>query len=87
MAMSPKQLERLNAIFDFVDAERGKKTPAEQIIAGMTERFGATYNCRAWTNTLRAGGVSGTCTWSRDEGLLNAWKNNALVHIMRGPDA
>lgn len=81
--MSPKQFEKLNAAFDFVAKARGEKVDAGTIIAGLVGTFGASHVCRSWTNTLRCAGVSGTCAWSKDEGLLNAWKNNALVRIMR----
>ena len=87
MAMSPKQLEKLNAAFDFVAKARGEKVDAGAIIAGLVGTFGATHVCRPSTNTLRCAGVSGTCTWSEDNGLLNAWKNNALVRIMRENEA
>lgn len=82
--MTPKQLERLNAAFDFLLAGRRSGVTASEIIAGLVAVHGATFHKhRSNTNQLRCAGVTATCTWSYEEGLLSAWKNNALVRIMR----
>lgn len=81
--MTPAALERLQAASDFVLAELGKGTAAVDIIAALQRDHNATLALRPAGNVLRVAGVSGTCTWSRDKGLLDSWRKNATVRIVR----
>jgi hypothetical protein len=81
--MKPEAVDRIERIYDQISlAKRVGKSSAD-IIASLVARHGATYTCRPCTNTLRVAGVTATCTWSKDEGLLSAWKKNATVRIAR----
>jgi len=76
-------LARLQAAAKAVgDALTVKQTPKQVIHLLVTEHRGS-LNLRAWTNTLRVAGVTATCTWSQDEGLLEAWRKNATLRLMR----
>lgn len=42
---------------------------------------GGSIKLAATTNTARFAGVSATCTWSKDEGLVAAWRAAAVRHL------
>lgn len=81
--MAKKALETLREAAKFVGNERQKGTAAELIILAMVSQFGATRSVSSsgGAYTLRCGGVRGSCTWSRDEGLLKSWNGNATVKL------
>ena len=75
--MSPATFARLQKALDYVLAQDGKM-PAAAIIDALIRDHGASYSTTSSTNSLRCGGVQATCTWSRDTGLLAAWRKNAV---------
>lgn len=81
--MSPKSLQTLRAAVAFVDDANEKGTSPETVILTMAERFGAKRTLHPAGNTLRCGTVQGSCTWSRDGGLLHAWRRLAGVALQR----
>lgn len=80
--MSPAMRARLDAASAYVMAEVGKNTKGIDIINGLVEHHGATYRTDRDPYLLRCAGVTSTCTTSRDEGLLSAWRRLATVKIM-----
>lgn len=81
--MSPKALEKLQAAAKFVGDEMQKGTPFEQIILAMISLYGASRSVSGGSYTLNCCGVRGSCTWSRDAGLLKSWNGNATTRLMR----
>ena len=79
--MTPTMFTRLQKASDFVIQELEKSTPAEDIIKALVEQHHATLRLRAAGDTLRCAGVTGSCTWSRSDGLLSAWRKNATIKI------
>lgn len=75
--MSPKSLQTLRDAVDLVDQAHRDNTDPEKVIAEMTERFGAKRVLAPQGNTLRCATVQASCTWSRDSGLLIAWRRLA----------
>jgi len=71
--MTPKALEKLRDAAKFVGGERQKGVAAEVIIQAMISQFGAARSVSCGAFTLRCAGVRGSCTWSRDTGLLESW--------------
>lgn len=83
------QLARLRAATACVlDGQRAGDT-AEQIIQRLIAGHGATRRCSPQTNVLRVAGVATSCTWSRDQGLLDGWRRLAARKILQleGKDA
>lgn len=81
--MKPEAVDRIERIYDLItEAERAGQRSAN-IIATLVAEHRATYTCRPTTNTLRVAGVTATCTWSTDAGLIDGWKKNATVRIAR----
>ncbi|HEX7821079.1 MAG TPA: hypothetical protein VF463_10720 [Sphingobium sp.] len=76
-------LARLKAVLGMVLAEEVWGTPAADIIRRMVAEHGGSYRVAPTNNTLTAGGVSATCTWSKDVGLLAAWRRNATVRLSK----
>lgn len=76
------QRHRLQVVADYVGGAVGCGRAPASIITYLVDRFGATYTKRPSTNTLRCAGVTATCTWSEDAGLLQAWRKNATVRLM-----
>ncbi|MGE4302478.1 MAG: hypothetical protein AB7E24_00420 [Novosphingobium sp.] len=81
--MSPKSLQTLRAAVDYVDEQHRAGTSPETVILTMVARFGAKRTLQPAGNTLRCGTVQGTCTWSRDSGLILAWRRLAGVALQR----
>lgn len=81
--MSPAVLERLDAALDFVLDATMKACTAAEIIHDLQRLHGAAYVCQPHTNILRVAGVSASCTWSHDHGLLKAWRRNATIRIAK----
>ena len=81
--MKPDAVDRIERVYDFIAQAERAGLPYEAIVVNLVAGFGATYTCRPSTNTLRVAGVTATCTWSKDAGLISAWKKNATVRIAR----
>lgn len=79
--MTPTMLARLKAAAAYVMAEVGKNTDAAEILAGLVKHHGAVIRDQASTNSIRCAGVAASCTWSRDKGLLKAWRKNATIKL------
>ena len=79
--MTPTMFARLKAASAYVMAEVNKNTIASEILAGLVAQHHATYRVNCDPYLLRCAGVTATCTSSRDEGLLNAWRRLATVKI------
>ena len=79
--MTPSMLARLKAATAYVMAEVNKNTVAAEILAGLVKDHKAVIRNQASTNSIRCAGSSASCTWSRDEGLLNAWRKNATIKL------
>ena len=85
--MTPAALTRLTGINDFVLEQLRNGRPAGDIIAQLQVLHRASFTCRLSTNTLRAGGITATCTWSKTDGLLDAWRRNAMSRILMAAQA
>lgn len=81
--MKPEAVDRIERIYDQIALAERRGQTAATIIGTLVADHGATYTCRPCTNTLRVAGVTATCTWSKDAGLLSGWKKNATVRIAR----
>ncbi len=81
--MKPAQRMHLHRIVEFVENALRADHPATEIIATLVAQHRATYTCRPHTNTLRVAGVTATCTWSKDTGLLDGWRRNAKLRFAR----
>jgi hypothetical protein len=77
MASVHVRQQKLQAAFDFVLEQVQANTLPAKVINALVAHHGASYRCQPSTNTLRVAGVTATCTWSVDEGLLTAWRKNA----------
>ena len=80
--LTPAQRERLQRIADFIAEQIMAGTKSPRIIDQLVGQFGATFKPGASTNILRAGGVAASCTWSEDQGLLDAWRRLATIRLM-----
>lgn len=79
--MTPTMLARLRAAMTYVMVEVNKNTEGAAIISGMIEAHSATVKTAPTGNTIRCAGITASCTWSRDEGLLKAWRKNATIKL------
>ena len=80
--MTPAMRGRLQAAFDHVLAKLGEKMEPATIIAELVGQHRASFRAIGSTYTLRVAGVQASCTWSKDDGLLKAWRNNASLKHM-----
>ena len=80
--LTPAQRDRLLVVTKFAMDEIAKDTPADKIIYLLEADHAATVSVKGSAYTLRAAGVVGSCTWSRDSGLLSSWRKNATVRLM-----
>ena len=80
--MSPAQRAQLQQAADMVAAMLRPDVAPAAIIQRLVEQHGATYRTGN-THLLRCAGVTATCTWSKDKGLLEAWRKNATLRIMK----
>lgn len=71
--MKPPLRERVQAAFDFIMEERRLGSAPNTIIAALRKDHSFTLKLHPWTNGLRGAGVAVSCTWSEDEGLIDAW--------------
>lgn len=81
MSMTPAKRQKLEAAWDWATAQLQAGAPPIDVITGLQEQHGANYTLRPCTNTLRCAGVTATCTWSKDHGLLTAWRKNASLKL------
>ena len=81
--MSPAALERLKTVARFVNDELAAGATPEAAIAGMIAQHHAVHRYRYGTYELRASGVAGTCTSCPGKGVLDSWRKNATVRLMR----
>lgn len=75
-------LARLQAAFDYAGARARQGATPATIIAELVEHHRGRFIPGAQTNALRVAGVAASCTWSKGEGLLDAWKRLASVRLM-----
>jgi hypothetical protein len=75
--------ERLQAAADFAGERKREGANAATIIAELIAQHGATLKRHPRANTLRVAGTAASCTWSEDEGLLDAWTKLAFIHLMQ----
>ncbi|WP_308815538.1 hypothetical protein [Sphingomonas sp. GV3] len=83
--MSPASRIRLQAAFDHVLLRASDHMDAATIIAELVGQHRALFRSSGVTNSLRVACVQATCTWSKDEGLLAAWRKRAIAKLME-PD-
>lgn len=74
---------KLADAWTFVEGELKKNTPPEQVVLALQSLYGAVRKFAPAGNTLRCLGVQASCTWSRDTGLLIAWKRLAGARLQR----
>jgi len=79
--MTPAMRGRLQAAFDHVLARLGEKMDPATIIAELVGQHRASFRDVGSTYTLRVAGVQASCTWSKDDGLLKAWRKNAIAKL------
>lgn len=73
--LTPAQANRVEQLRAMLDALNPRPT-------AMTFRCcGGSIKLRPTTNTARFAGVSATCTWSEDNGLIAAWMEAAVRHL------
>lgn len=80
--MSPARREQLLAASRYVLDAMAAGALAEDIISGLIRIHAATRSVASGANTLSCVGVRGSCTWSRDRGLLDSWRKNATIRLM-----
>lgn len=80
--MTPAMRSRLQAASDHVLARIGERMDAATIIAELVGQHRASFTTSASTNTLRVAGVQAICTWSKDTGLLDAWRRLAFMKLI-----
>jgi hypothetical protein len=78
---------KLIAAVDFVSAALRMGMKADEIIARLQSGYGATFRQRFDGNKLSCGGVTASCTWSADAGLLDNWRKTATVRLMTTANA
>lgn len=75
---------RLQAAYDATASRRNYNAAvAARTLEFLQRDHGATVRFEASTNTLRCAGVSATCTWSKDQGLVKAWLRNAAARLAK----
>lgn len=78
---SPATLDRLGKAADFVFlALRDGSSPTE-VIDGLVRDHRASLRLRPDGNRLTCAGVTASCTWSKDDGLLKAWRDRATIRL------
>lgn len=80
--MTPVKRQKLEAAWAWTTTQLQAGATPIDVITGLQEHHGATYTLRPCTNTLRCAGVTATCTWSKDQGLLAAWCKNASLKLI-----
>lgn len=75
--------DRIQAAADTIGEARRAGTAPAAIIDTLRRNHAAAYRVGASTNTLRVAGITASCTWSKDTGLLDAWSRLATVRLMQ----
>ncbi len=81
--MTAARIAKLQAAADYVSLKLREGVASAEIITGLVAIHGASYATDRDPYRLRVAGVAATCTWSRDHGLLDAWRRNATRHLWR----
>lgn len=81
MPATLKRRAKLQAAADYVADRLRAGDHALRIIEGLVAGHGATHVTGRDPNALQCAGVSATCTWSKDEGLLENWRKNATLRL------
>jgi hypothetical protein len=80
--MTPVMRARLQAAFDHAGERKREGATAATIINELVRDHRAAFRDGNGTYTLRVAGVQTSCTSSKDEGLLGAWKSRASVALL-----
>ena len=75
--LTPPQRDRLTRAYATANTPNANENPAAHIIAALVAQHGATVRSDGQGNRLTCAGVTATCTWSKDVGLLLAWMRAA----------
>ena len=81
--MTPPLFARLQKASDYVLSRAAADVSPAAILAGLKADHAATVRLSASGNTIRCAGVTASCTWSEDKGLLQAWRKNATLKLMQ----
>lgn len=79
--LSPAMLDRLGKAADFVFLALRDGSSAAEVIDGLVRDHRATLRLRPDGNRLTCAGVTVSCTWSKDQGLLKAWRERATLRL------
>lgn len=84
--LTEQKRRKLQAAFDYANkAFKRDGARADTVIAGLAIHHGAKWKPRWDASRLSCAGVTATCTWSKDEGLLRNWLNTAGLRLMGVP--
>jgi len=81
--MTPAALQKLHLIYNFVSEQLKLGTRPAIVIDTLIRAHGATVAFTGGANTIRVGGVSGSCTSDADKGLLASWHGCAKRRLGR----
>jgi hypothetical protein len=80
--VTDKQRTRLQAAVDILTNLRSNNVDDKTIVALLVRDHDARLHTQAWTNTLRFGGHTASCTASADQGLLANWSKSAALKLI-----
>ena len=80
-ALSATAAYRLKEAVTAVRRWQSEGRTAAWIIAKLKDHFGAKTGDAGGTYTLRCCGVVSSCTWPRENGLLNGWLDLAAKRV------
>lgn len=79
--LSPAMHDRLGKAADFVFVALRDGSSAVDVIDGLVRDHRASLKLRPDGNRLTCAGVTASCTWSKDDGLLKAWRARATERL------
>lgn len=79
--LKPAQREKLQAVCNLIADRQRAGVDAAAIVAELVRDHGARYDTRWDANRLRVAGISASCTWSKDAGLLSNWSKTATLRL------
>lgn len=79
--LSPAMHDRLSKAADFVFLALREGSSAADVIDGLVRDHRASLKLRPDGNRLTCAGVTASCTWSKDDGLLKAWRGRATERL------
>ena len=79
--LSPATLDRLGKAADFVFLALREGSSAAEVIEGLVRDHRASLRLRPDAHRLTCAGVTASCTRSRDDGLLKAWRARATDRL------